>query len=97
MRVVTFTEASKDLGKLIDEVVESESGVVIRGQTAADVVLLPLASFDCLKEAVHLFESPANGAHLERSKAQLGSRIHARFKAVGGVDIEQVAEDGETD
>ncbi|MFS2124230.1 type II toxin-antitoxin system Phd/YefM family antitoxin [Pseudomonas sp. Pseusp97] len=97
MRVVTFTEASKELGKLIDEVVEGESGVIIRGQDAADVVLLSLANFDGLKETVYLLESPANGAHLECSKAQLGSRIHARFKAVGGVDIEQVAEDGETD
>lgn len=97
MRVVTLTEASKDLGKLIDEVVEGDSGVIIRGQDAADVVLLSLANFNGLKETVYLLESPANGSHLERSKAQLGSRIHARFNAVGGVDIEQVAEDGDTD
>ncbi|MFJ3054193.1 type II toxin-antitoxin system Phd/YefM family antitoxin [Pseudomonas nitroreducens] len=97
MRVVAIAEAAADLQKVIDGVVAEEGAVIIRGDAGADVVLLSVGHFNGLMETLHLLRSPSNAEHLARAKAQLGSRIHERFKLLGGVDIEARDGDGETD
>lgn len=97
MRVIAFAEAAEDLQRVIDGVVAGQGAVIIRGEAGADVVLLSMGHFNGLMETLHLLKSPANSAHLARSKAQLGSRIHERFKSLDGVDIEELGRDGEKD
>ncbi|QJP07788.1 type II toxin-antitoxin system Phd/YefM family antitoxin [Pseudomonas multiresinivorans] len=71
MRVVSFSEARKDLKKVIDDVVDNSDFTVITRSNAPDAVLLSLDSFNSLLETLYLLKSPANVAHLERSLAQI--------------------------
>lgn len=88
MRVVMLAEAAGDLQKIIEDVVAGEGAVIVRGKAGADAVLLSMGHFNSLMETLHLLQSPANAVHLARSSTQLASRIHERFKPLGGVEIE---------
>ncbi|MBB4868108.1 antitoxin YefM [Pseudomonas nitritireducens] len=97
MRVVDFAEVAEDLQTVLDGVVAGRQGVIIRGETGAEVVLLSMEQFNGLMETLHLVKSPANAGHLARSQAQLGSRIHERFKPLGGLDINKLGGDEKKD
>ncbi|MBE9047175.1 type II toxin-antitoxin system prevent-host-death family antitoxin [Pleurocapsales cyanobacterium LEGE 10410] len=70
MKIVTFTEARNKLKAVLDRVVDDADYTVITRRDAEDVVVMSLEYFNSLLETVHLLESPANAAHLERSIAQ---------------------------
>lgn len=70
MRIVTFSEARNKLKAILDQVVNDADYTVITRRDAEDAVVMSLDYFNSLLETVHLLESPANAAHLERSIAQ---------------------------
>ena len=70
MRIVTFSEARNKLKAILDQVVNDADYTVITRRDAEDAVVMSLDYFNSLLETVHLLESPANAAHLDRSIAQ---------------------------
>jgi len=70
MKVVTFTEARNKLKAILDRVVNDADYTIITRRDADDAVVMSLEYFNSLLETVHLLNSPANAAHLERSIAQ---------------------------
>jgi antitoxin YefM len=70
MKIVTFSEARNKLKAILDQVVNDADYTVITRRDAEDAVVMSLDYFNSLLETVHLLESPANAAHLERSIAQ---------------------------
>lgn len=75
MRVVNFSEARSRLKSVIDEVVSDSDVTVITRRDAEDAVVMSLDHFNGLMETVHLLQSPANLAHLERSISQYRSGL----------------------
>jgi antitoxin YefM len=82
MRVVTFSEAKKNLKIVLDHVVDDADYAVITRQDAEDAVILSLDYFNSLLETVHLLNSPANAAHLGRSIEQYRSGQVAELELV---------------
>lgn len=70
MKVVSFSEARKNLKTVFDEVVNDADYTIITRRDAEEVVVMSLDSFNSLIETFHLLKSPANAAHLQRSIAQ---------------------------
>ncbi len=70
MQVVNFTEARNNLKNVLDNTVENADYTIINRRDASDAVVMSLDSFNSLMETVHLLQSPANLAHLEKSIAQ---------------------------
>ena len=70
MKVVSFS----DLKTVLDRVVADADYTIVTRRDADDVVVMSLESFNSLMETVHLLNSPANAAHLERSIAQFRAR-----------------------
>lgn len=70
MKIVTFSEARNKLKAILDQVVNDADYTVITRRDAEDAVVMSLDYFNSLLETVHLLESPANAAHLERSITQ---------------------------
>ncbi|QFZ91020.2 type II toxin-antitoxin system Phd/YefM family antitoxin [Synechococcus elongatus] len=70
MKVVSFSEARKNLKTVFDEVINDADYTVITRRDAEEVVVMSLDSFNRLIETFHLLKSPANAAHLQRSIAQ---------------------------
>ena len=70
MKVITFTEARNKLKNVLDRVVDDADYTIITRRDAVDAVVMSLEYFNSLLETVHLFKSPANAVHLERSIAQ---------------------------
>lgn len=70
MRVVTFSEAKKNLKTVLDRVIDDSDYAVITRRDAEDAVVLSLDYFNSLIETIHLLNSPANAAHLAKSIEQ---------------------------
>ena len=77
MRSITFDEARKKLGRLIEQVVEDAEPIIVCMDTDRQVVLLPLDEFNSWQETLYLLSTPANAAHLQRSlrEAELGQTV----------------------
>lgn len=73
MRVVNFSNARSQLKRVIDQVVEDVDVTVISRRDAEDAVVMSLAHYNSLMETLHLLQSPANVAHLEKSISQYRS------------------------
>ena len=74
MKVVSFSEARNSLKTVLDRVVADADYTIVTRRDADDVIVMSLESFNSLMETVHLLNSPANAAHLERSIAQFRAR-----------------------
>lgn len=73
MRVVNFSDARNHLKSVIDQVVNDEDFTIITRRDAEDAVVMSLNQFNGLMETVHLLNSPANVAHLNKSIEQYHS------------------------
>jgi len=67
MRIVSFTEARKELKSVLDQVVDDADCAVITRRDSADAVVMSLNSYNSLMETVYLLRSPANAEHLANS------------------------------
>ena len=71
-KIESATNARKSFFKLLDEVAEDSSVVIVKRKDAPNVAILAESELNNLLESVHLLRSPANAqrlfAALERSK-----------------------------
>jgi len=70
MRVISFTKARSSLKALLDDVADDAECTVITRRDADDVVVMSLDHYNSLVETLHLLQSPANVAHLQKSLQQ---------------------------
>jgi len=70
MKIVSFTEARKDLKEVLDSVIKDADTTVITRSGSEDLVVMPLSYYNSLMETVHLLRSPANAEHLNKSISQ---------------------------
>ncbi len=70
MRVISFSEARRNLNSLLDQVANDADYAIITQSGAEDVVVMSLNQFHALMETVYLLKSPANAAHSQRSIGQ---------------------------
>jgi antitoxin YefM len=73
MRVVSFSQARNSLKSVLDRVAEDSDCTVITRRDAEDAVVMSLDYFNGLMETVHLLNSPANAAHLQKSTGKYHS------------------------
>jgi antitoxin YefM len=69
--VITYTALRENLAKVMDEVCDAGSYVVVTRQNARPVVMMSLAEFRSWEETIHLLRSPENAARLMESIAEL--------------------------
>jgi antitoxin YefM len=69
--VISDTSLRENLAKVMDEVCDAGSYVVVTRQNARPVVMMSLAEFRSWEETIHLLRSPANAARLMESIAEL--------------------------
>jgi antitoxin YefM len=67
MKIIPFTEAQDNLETVLDRVIDDADYTVITRQHSENAVVMSLDTFNGLMETLHLLQSPANAAHLERS------------------------------
>ncbi len=70
MDVITSTALRENLAKVMDEVCDSASHVIITRQNAQPVVMISLEEFRGMEETLHLLRSPANAKRLLESIAE---------------------------
>lgn len=79
MRTINYTQARKNLRRVLDQVNEDADYTVITRRDAPEAVVMSLDQFNALMETVHLLRSPANAAHLARSIEQhRGGKVKER-------------------
>ena len=69
--LISSTSLRENVAKVMDEVCDAGSYVVVTRQNARPVVIMSLAEFRSWEETVHLLRSPANAARLMDSIAEL--------------------------
>jgi antitoxin YefM len=70
MRVINFSDARTQFKQVIDQVVADQDVVIICRRDAEDAVLMSLGTYNSMMETFHLYKSPANVKHLEKSLKQ---------------------------
>lgn len=70
MRVISFSNARKELKQVLDQVVNDADCTIITRRDAEDAVVMSLDHFNSLMETVYLLKTPANVAHLAKSIKQ---------------------------
>ena len=71
--VITYTALRENLAKVMDDVCDAGSYIVVTRQNARPVVMMSLEEFRSWEETIHLLRSPANAARLLESIAELES------------------------
>lgn len=71
MTYVGFTELRRSLATHFDRVEADRTELVVTRHNHEDLVILPLAEFESLRETLHLLGTPANARRLAESVAQL--------------------------
>jgi antitoxin YefM len=69
MDAITYTAARQDLARVMDEVSENHSPVIITRQKAEPVVMMSLADFNSIRETAYLLSNPVNAERLRASAA----------------------------
>ena len=72
---VPYTELRRNLKKHLDSVCESRAPLVVTRQNGEPVVVLSLAEYESLEEALHLIRDPINAERLLRSIEEAVSGI----------------------
>lgn len=70
MTVINYTEARNNFKSVLDTVANDADYTIINRRDAEDAVVMSLDYFNAMQETLHLLNSPANVAHLEKSIAQ---------------------------
>jgi len=73
LKTISCTQARRELKAVLDAVAEDADCTVITRRDAQDAVVMSLDHYNGLMETLHLFSTPANAAHLQRSIAQYRS------------------------
>lgn len=71
MTHVGFSDLRKNLATHFDRVETDRTELVVTRQNHEDLVILPLAEFESLRETLHLLGTPANARRLTDAMAQL--------------------------
>jgi antitoxin YefM len=82
MMHVGFTELRKNLATHLDRLESDRAELVVTRQNHEDMVILPLAELESLRETLHLLSTPANAKRLMEGIAQ--------FTAGGGTEHELI-------
>ena len=71
MAQVGFTDLRRNLASHLDRVENDRSELVVTRQNHDDLVILPHAELESLRETLHLLGTPANAARLFAGLAEL--------------------------
>ena len=71
MTQISYTEFRAQLATYLDRVEQDRAELVITRQNRPDMVVMPLAELDSIRETLHLLSTPANAKRLLDSVAQL--------------------------
>lgn len=71
MDTLSYTAVRSDLAKIMDQVCNDHTPLIVTRQNARSVVILSLADYQSLEETAYLLRNPANAARLARSIADI--------------------------
>ena len=71
MNVLSYSDTRANLKKVMDQVVQDRTPVVVTRQRGEAVVIVSLADWNAMEETTHLLSSPRNAERLRESIAEL--------------------------
>ena len=72
MKTLTYSEASQNLAKTLDEIIENHSPVkIIRTRGKGDVVIMSLKEYESFQETFYLLKTPKNATRLLKAIKRL--------------------------
>ena len=83
MTHIGFTELQKNLATHLDQVESDRVELVVTRQNHEDMVIMPLAELESIRETMHLLGTPANAKRLLKSTAQLNAGLGTEHDLVG--------------
>ena len=94
MDVITYTALRENLAKVMDEVCDAGSHVIVTRQNARPVVVMSYEEFRSWEETLHLLRSPANAARLIESIAHADAGELTERELIEPEDASVPAQDG---
>jgi antitoxin YefM len=71
MQVVNFTEARNNLKRIFDTVYHNNEEVIVNRKNGENVAIIPLETYNAMRETTYLLSNPVNRKHLMESLSQL--------------------------
>ena len=71
MDSISYTEAQRNLGKVMKQVCDNQTPIMIARKGSVSVVMMSLEEYQALKETAYLLRSRANAINLLESIAEL--------------------------
>lgn len=71
MDAISYTAARSHLAKIMEQVCEDHSPIIITRSKASSVVMLSLEDYEALQETAYLLRSPNNARRLLEAMAEL--------------------------
>lgn len=76
MDAIAYSNARKQLAKLMEQVCEDHDAVIITRRNAGSVVMISLEDYNAIQETAYLLNSPANAERLRKSIDQYATGKH---------------------
>ena len=70
MNVINFSDARKNLKKVLDQVSDDPDYTLITRRDSEDAIVMSINTFNSFQETFHLLKTPANAEHLSKSIEQ---------------------------
>lgn len=76
MDAIAYSNARKELAKLMERVCDDHDAVIITRRNADSVVMISLEDYNAIQETAYLLNSPANAERLRKSISQYAKGKH---------------------
>jgi antitoxin YefM len=84
MDVLSYTHVRQNLKRVMDEVCEKKTPIIVRRQNASSVVVMSLDEYNAMEETLHLLRSSRNARRLLRAIANAESGKLVRREPIKG-------------
>ena len=82
MDAIAYSDARKELAKLMERVCEDHDVVIITRRNAGSVVMISLEDYNAFQESAYLLTPPANAERLRKSIGQYAKGKHRPLELI---------------
>ncbi len=84
MHVLSYTHVRQNLKRVMDEVCDKKTPIIVKRQNASSVVVMSLDEYNAMEETLHLLRSSRNARRLLRAIADAESGKLVRREPIKG-------------
>jgi len=82
MDAITYTQARKNFGAIMNQVCDDHAPIIITRQSERPVVMISLEDYNAIEETMYLLRSPKNAQRLYKALKQLQDGLYTKRELI---------------